>query len=379
MKRIALLGSTGSIGQNTLGVARHLGKEKIQVVSLAARSNIDLLEQQALEFNPQLVAVFDEKKAIELQKRIPGIKVVGGMAGMLEAAKHDAANFAVSAMSGTLGLLPTVEAIKSGKSIGLANKESLVSGGSLVVRLAKEKGVALIPIDSEHSAIFQCLKGEDKKNVHRLILTASGGPFLHSTQEELNQVTVDQALCHPNWKMGAKVTIDCSTLMNKGLEVIEAHWLFEMPSEKIEVVIHPQSVIHSMVEFDDGSMMAQMSVPTMRIPIQYALTYPERSPGREKPFDFSKHSNLQFFLPNVDKFRCLHLAFHAIHSGGSMPCFMNAANEVLVERFLKREIPWKEIGIKLDQMMETHSVQKIVSFEQLISIDQEARILSARF
>lgn len=373
MKHITLLGSTGSIGQNTLKVARHLGESKIKVVSLAAHSNIELLEQQAKEFHPALVAVYDKSKALELQKRLPGVEVLGGMEGIIAAASYENANFAVSAMSGTLGLCPTIEAVKSGKSIGLANKESLVSGGALVMALAKEKGVSVIPIDSEHSAIFQCLNGENSKNVRRLILTASGGPFRSYQQDELKQITVDQALCHPNWKMGSKVTIDCSTLMNKGLEVIEAHWLFSIPCEQIEVIIHPQSVIHSMVEFTDSSMMSQMSAPTMIIPIQYALTYPDRSPGCVESFDFAKHSLLQFFPPDSDKFRCLRLAFDAIRSGGSMPCFMNAANEILVQRFLEREIPWLAIGATLEHLMQTHRVEKIDSLDHLIAIDRDAR------
>lgn len=379
MKHVTLLGSTGSIGQNTLKVARHLGEAKTKIVSLAAHSNIILLEQQAREFNPALVAVYDKSKALELQKRLPGTQVLGGMEGIIAAAAFEGADFAVSAMVGTLGLCPTIEAIRSGKSVGLANKESLVSGGAFVMSLAKEKGVSVIPIDSEHSAIFQCLNGENQKNVHRLILTASGGPFRTYPMEELRQITVDQALAHPNWKMGAKITIDCSTLMNKGLEVIEAHWLFGMPCEKIEVVIHPQSVIHSMVEFVDSSIMTQMSAPTMIIPIQYALTYPDRHPGCVEHFDFVKHSTLEFFPPDTDRFRCLRLAFDAIRSGGSMPCFMNAANEVLVQRFLAREIPWTAIGTTLEHLMQTHSVEKIDSLDHLIALDQEARAIAAHF
>lgn len=377
MKQITLLGSTGSIGQNTLRVARHLGTDQIRVVALAAHSNIDLLEQQAKEFNPCLVAVFEKQKAQELQKRVPQIKVLGGMEGLVAAASCVEADFVVSAIAGTLGLQPTVEAIKAGKSIGLANKESLVSGGALVMSLAKEKGVQIIPIDSEHSAIFQCLHGENSKQVRRLILTASGGPFRSYSLAELHSVTVDQALCHPNWKMGSKVTIDCSTLMNKGLEMIEAHWLFAVPPEKIEVVFHPQSIVHSMVEFTDSAIIAQMSMPTMTIPIQYALTYPQRQPGFEQPFDFSKQTSLQFYPPDFEKFRCLKLAFNAMNRGGSMPCFMNAANEVLVTRFIEKKIPWLAIGTQLERLMDAHSVEHIESIEHLIVIDKEARALAS--
>lgn len=377
-KTITLLGSTGSIGQSTLSVVRHLGDSQVQVKALAAQSNIDLLEKQAREFNPELVAVFDKEKAVELQKRLPTIPVLGGIEGIIAAASISSANYAVSAIGGTLGLLPTIEAIRSGKIIGLANKETLVSGGELVVRLAKEKGVPLIPIDSEHSAIFQCLYGEDKKTIHRLILTASGGPFRSYSSDQLKNVTVDQALAHPNWRMGPKITIDCSTLMNKGLEMIEAHWLFGVPCEKIEVIVHPQSIIHSMVEFTDSSMLAQLSEPTMILPIQYALTYPNRLPSSVKPFDFTKNSTLQFLPPDEDKFRCLSLAYEAIRCGGSMPCFMNGANEVLVNRFLDKQISWMDLSCKLDQLMMAHSVETIHSFDHVVEIDKKARHLAAQ-
>lgn len=377
-KTITLLGSTGSIGQSTLSVVRHLGDSQVQVKALAAQSNIDLLEKQAREFNPELVAVFDKEKAVELQKRLPTILVLGGIEGIIAAASISSASYAVSAIGGTLGLLPTIEAIRSGKTIGLANKETLVSGGELVVRLAKEKGVSLIPIDSEHSAIFQCLNGEDKKTIHRLILTASGGPFRSYSSDQLKNVTVDQALAHPNWRMGPKITIDCSTLMNKGLEMIEAHWLFGVPCEKIEVIVHPQSIIHSMVEFTDSSMLAQLSEPTMILPIQYALTYPNRLPSSVKPFDFTKNSTLQFLPPDEDKFRCLSLAYEAIRCGGSMPCFMNGANEVLVNRFLDKQISWMDLSCKLDQLMMAHSVETIHSFDHVVEIDKKARHLAAQ-
>ena len=372
MKKIALLGSTGSIGESTLKVARHL-KEKIKVSALAAHSNIDLLEQQAKEFHPEMVAVFDEKKAAELKKRLPHLPVEAGIEGLKAVASYSGANFVVSAISGTAGLLPTIAALEAGKPVGLANKEALVAGGALVMALAKQKEVPIIPIDSEHSALFQCLNGESKKSVHRLILTASGGPFRNFSSEQLQEITPQQALKHPTWAMGPKVTIDCSTLMNKGLEVIEAHWLFDIPVEKISVVIHPQSIIHSMVEFVDNSLLAQMGETSMIVPIQYAITYPERLPGLLKPFDFTKYNTLQFLTPDTDKFRCLQLAFDAIKAGGSAACYMNAANEVLVHGFLEKKIPWTDISKKLEALIDSHALIPIKSIDDVIAVDTEAR------
>lgn len=376
MKQIAIIGSTGSIGTSTLQVARHLGPEKISVKALAAYSNIDLLEQQAKEFHVEVVAVYDSDKAKELAQRLPGITVLAGMEGVEEVARWNNVNFVVSAFTGTLGLRPTLAAINAGKDVGLANKESLVSAGALVMRRVAEKKVNLIPIDSEHSALFQCLNGDDPRAVSKMILTASGGPFREWTHEKLSSVTVEEALNHPTWKMGPKITIDSSTLMNKGLEVIEAHWLYDMPYDRIEVVIHPQSVIHSMIEFVDGSMLAQMSQPTMLVPIQYALTYPERNPGIIPPYDFKKFNTLQFYEPDYKKFRCLALAFEAIRQGGSLPCFMNGANEVLVGRFLDKEISWNGIGEKLEKLFESHHVTQAETLEEILAIDTEARSLA---
>lgn len=372
MKRLAVLGSTGSIGINTLKIAHHLGN-KIRIVALAAKSNIDILEEQARQFNPELIAVYEKEKAYELQKRLPKMQIVAGMEGLEAAASYANADQVISAMTGTIGLIPTIAAINAGKDVGLANKEALVSGGAIVMSLVKKKGIKLIPIDSEHSAIFQCLNGENPKAVQRIILTASGGPFRNFSHEQCAKATVDQALCHPTWKMGPKVTIDSSTLMNKGLEVIEAHWLFNMPIEKIEVVIHPQSIIHSMVEFVDGSLMAQMGVPNMVLPIQYALTYPDRYTGILEKFDFIKNGTLQFFRPDIHKFRCLGLAFQAVEKGGSLPCYMNAANEVLVHRCLERKISWQEIGLKLEKLMSSHKVQQIITLEDVLAVDEQAR------
>ena len=371
-KKIAILGSTGSIGQNTLNVARSLSRE-ITVSALAAKSNIALLESQIREFHPEIVAVYEDDKAAQLKKIFPHLKIVSGMEGLLEVVSHPSVNYVVSAMTGSIGILPTAQAIREGKTIGLANKEVLVSAGSIIMELAKKHNVSIIPIDSEHSAIFQCLQGNSLKDVRRLILTASGGPFLHTPPEEMGTITLEKALAHPTWQMGSKVTIDSSTLMNKGFEVIEAHFLFGIPLDKIDVVIHPQSIIHSFVEYTDGSLLAQMSEPTMMIPIQYALTYPERRESSIVPFDFKKNSSLQFFSPDRKKFRCLDLAFKALSQGGSAPCYLNAANEVLVARFCQKEIGWKEIGEKLEALLLRHSPQYPADLESLLKIDALAR------
>lgn len=372
MKKIAILGSTGSIGESTLKVARHL-KEKVRIAAIAAHSNIDLLERQAKEFHPELIAVYDEKQALELKKRLPHIEIESGMEGLRAVASYSGANFVVSAMSGTAGLVPTVAAIEAGKSLGLANKEALVSGGAIVMALAKKHGVKMIPIDSEHSALFQCLQGQPANCVQRLILTASGGPFRTFTEEQLKAITPEQALRHPTWAMGAKITIDSSTLMNKGLEVIEAHWLFDIPIEKISVVVHPQSIIHSIVEFVDNSLLAQMGESSMIVPIQYAITYPDRLPGLLQPFDFTKHHTLQFLTPDTDKFRCLRLAYDAIKTGGTLPCYMNAANEVLVNHFLERKIGWKDIPTKLQTLMEKHHINEVQTISDVLTVDAQAR------
>ncbi len=372
MKRLAILGSTGSIGKSALKVVRHLS-DQFQVTALAAKSNIDALYEQALEFHPKVIAVWDEVRAEELQHRLPKIKVLAGMAGLCEIVASDHVDMVVAAMVGTAGILPTLAAIEAHKEIALANKEVLVSAGALVMAKARENNVKIIPVDSEHSALFQCLEGEDSATVRRLILTASGGPFRHWNPEQLESITVEMALRHPNWDMGPKITIDCSTLMNKGLEVLEAHWLYGIPLDKIEVVIHPQSIIHSMVEFVDGSMLAQMSVPDMITPIQYALTYPHRCKGILEPFNFSKCSKLEFAAPDTDRFRCLSLAYQAGHTGGTLPVFMNAANEVLVERFVKGEISWKGIGTKLADLMSCHIVQAGATLDSILAVDGTAR------
>jgi 1-deoxy-D-xylulose-5-phosphate reductoisomerase len=371
-KKIAVLGSTGSIGTSTLQVARHL-KDDLQIVALAAKSNIDLLEVQAREFSPALIAVYETEAALRLQKRLPSIPVLAGMDGLRAVASYGDADFAMLAMTGSAGLLPAIAAIEAGKQIGLANKEVLVSAGELISLLVKKRGVELFPVDSEHSAIFQCLKGESPERVRRIILTASGGPFRNKSLSELKTVTLDEAMSHPNFRMGPKVTIDSSTLMNKGLEMIEAKWLFDVEPGKVEAVIHPQQRIHSCVEFIDGSIIAQMSDPDMLFPIQYALTYPDRKQGILPPYDFLQNGTLTFFPPDRDKFRCLDLAIEAMKAGRSYPCFLNAANEILVERFLKNKISWIEIGTKLEKLISSHDPQNLLTLEAILEVDGLAR------
>jgi len=351
---------------------RHL-PDDLEIATLAAKSNIELLYEQALEFSPKLIAVHDEVQALRLQKRLPHIPVLAGMEGIQAAASFEGADYAMLAMTGSAGLLPAVAAIESGKQIGLANKEVLVCGGEWISSLAKKKGVHLLPVDSEHCALHQCLKGEKKSSVRRLILTASGGALRDKTLEELKRVTLQDALAHPNWQMGAKVTIDCTTLMNKGLEMIEARFLFDIEPERIEAVIHPQSRIHSCVEFIDGSVMAQIADPDMVLPIQYALTYPERKQGMLKPYDFLKNGTLTFYPPDHERFPCLQLALDSLKAGKSYPCFLNAANEILVDRFVKGKIPWTAIGEKLEKLISSHQPKDVLTLEAILAVDADAR------
>jgi len=371
-KRIAVLGSTGSIGTSTLKIARHL-REDLEIVAIGAKSNIELLEAQAKEFSPKLVAVFDSDKARILQKKIPHIPVVAGMDGLKAVASFSGADYAMLAMNGSAGLIPAIAAIEARKQIGLANKEVLVCAGELFSSLIRKHKIDLVPVDSEHCALFQCLRGEKSSAVRRLILTASGGPFRGKSLAELEKVTVEDALAHPNYRMGAKVTIDSSTLFNKGLEMIEARWLYDIDPGRIEAVIHPQQQIHSCVEFIDGSILAQMSEPDMLLPIQYALTYPERKQGILPPYDFLKNGTLTFFPPDKEKFRCLQLAVDSLKAGKSYTCYLNAANEVLVDRFLKREISWTSIGIKLEKLISSHQAENLLTLEAILSVDQSAR------
>lgn len=371
MKKLIILGSTGSIGLSTLDIVDHLNND-FTVVALAAKSNVEELIRQIKKYRPKIVALYDQKQALELKKRVSNVEVVSGMEGLNQVATYGEGDIVVSAIAGTMGLEPTYYALKAGKKIALANKEVLISGGSFIMNQAALGQI--MTVDSEHSALFQCLVGEKKEDVSRLILTASGGPFHNKSYEELEQVTVKSALNHPTWSMGPKITIDSSTLMNKGLEVIEAYHLFGI--SEIDVVIHPQSVIHSMVEFRDGSIKAQMSKPDMKLPIQYALTYPERKKGLLEPFDFTKFSKLEFFSPDTVKFKCLKLAFDALKEGDSFPGALNAANEVLVERFLKEEISWIDIGNKLESLLERHNKCAITDLYAIKAVDESARELA---
>jgi len=372
MKKIALLGSTGSIGTSTLRIVQHL-PHSFQITALAAHSNHRLLAEQIACFNPQIACIYCPEYAPALKARFPHVHIVTGDEGLAEIVAHSSVDYVVMAIVGMRALKPTIEAIKAGKTIGLASKEVLVSAGEYISHLAKQKGVTLLPIDSEHSAIFQCLERRKHEEIRRVILTASGGPFRKHSREQLDSVTVEEALAHPTWNMGPKVTIDSSTLANKGLEMIEARWFFDLPPEKIEVVIHPQSIIHSFVEFVDGSMIAQISEPNMIYPIQYALTYPERQIGMFPPFDFLKNSQLTFFPPDLDRFPALRLAQESLKCGKSLPAFYNGANEVLVERFLNKEISWNSIAGLLEKLLSRHQAIAAESLEAILSIDQLAR------
>ena len=352
MKKIAILGSTGSIGTQTLDIVREQGD--IQVVAMAAGSNISLLEAQMREFRPSLVSVWDEKKAKELRTNIKdlGIKIVSGMEGLLEVSVIPESEILVTAIVGMLGIRPTIAAIKAGKKIALANKETLVTAGHIIIPLAKEYKVPILPVDSEHSAIFQSLQGAGDNKISRILLTASGGPFRGRKADELKNIQVEDALKHPNWSMGRKITIDSSTLVNKGLEVMEAKWLFDVALDQIQVVVHPQSVIHSAVEYQDGAVIAQLGTPDMRLPIQYALYYPERRNLSGRRLDLFEIADLTFEKPDTDTFRGLALAYQAMEKGGNIPTVYNAANEKAVSLFLDRKISYPEITELIEACME---------------------------
>lgn len=372
-ENIAILGSSGSIGKNSLEVIANF-PDQFKVSYLTVNKNIDSLCEQVQRFKPRGVVVLDECSASACKKRVNGTtEVLVGEEGLEEIVQRDDVDVVISSLVGFAGLKPTINAIKAKKKIALANKETLVVAGEIIMRLVEENGVTLIPVDSEHSAIFQCLVGESNSQIDKIILTASGGPFLSTTKDELRRVTIQQALNHPNWKMGSKITIDSATLMNKGLEVIEAHWLFGLPADKIEVVIHPQSIIHSMVEFIDGSVKAQLGIPDMKIPIQYALTYPERALSKFVRIDFPKLKEMTFFEPDLDRFRCLQLAFDALHTGGTMPAALNAANEIAVERFLGGKISFLQIPETVCRTMEQHTSKSSPTLEDIIEADSSAR------
>ena len=374
MKRISILGCTGSIGTQALQVVDFL-RDHLEIVGLAARSNVDLLEQQIERFNPRMVALSDEASADLLRTRLKSkdVKVFGGRDGVVQVATMPEADMVLSSIVGIAGLIPTLEAIKAGRNVALANKESLVTAGSIVMKAAIEAGVCILPVDGEHSAIFQCLSADEKQNVNKLILTASGGPFRGKSIDELSDVSPMQALNHPNWTMGRRITVDCATLMNKGFEVIEARWLFDMDISKIDVIIHPESIIHSMVELIDGSILAQLSTADMRLQIQLALTYPERRRSSVPYLKLSQVGSLTFQEPDMEQFPCLRYAYEAGRTGGTMPAAVNAADEVAVEAFLNRRIGFLDIPGIIKQTMEAHQPVLNPALEDIMSSDRWAR------
>lgn len=370
MKKIAILGSTGSIGTQTLEVVENNGD--IQVEALSANGNVDLLEKQARKFKPSVIAVFREDAAKELKERLKdmNIRIVTGMDGLIEIVTLPETDILVTAIVGMIGILPTIEAIKAGKDIALANKETLVTAGHIIMPLAERMGVQILPVDSEHSAIFQALHGEDRGVIEKILITASGGPFRGKNRAELENVQVEDALKHPNWSMGQKITIDSATLVNKGLEVMEAKWLFGMDLDRIQVVVQPKSIIHSMVEFKDGAVIAQLGTPDMKLPIQYALYYPERRYLPGDRLDFWKLKEITFEKPDTDTFLGLPLAFQAARTGGSMPTVFNAANERAVSKFLHRKIRFLDIYDIISDAMEHHKVIPNPSIEEILAAEQ---------
>ncbi|HHW21302.1 MAG TPA: 1-deoxy-D-xylulose-5-phosphate reductoisomerase [Clostridiaceae bacterium] len=372
---LAILGSTGSIGTQALEVCRNLD---IRIVSLTAKSNAKVMEEQIRLFKPEVAALYDEEAAesLKLAVKDTSTKVLKGLDGVIEAVTHKDADTVLTSVVGIAGLIPTIAAIEAGKDIALSNKETLVTAGSIVMDLVKKKGVKLIPVDSEHSAIFQCLAANRHEDVSRIILTASGGPFRGYSRAKLENVTVEQALKHPNWSMGKKITIDSATLMNKGLEIIEAMWLFDVPASQIEVVVHPESIVHSMVAFRDGSIMAQLGAPDMRIPIQLSLTWPHRAENPFNRIDFQQLSRLTFEKPDTETFEALKLAYRAAEIGGTLPCAMNAANEVAVELFLKGKIKFLQITELVKRVMEAHNVNTRPVLNDIIDTDRASRELA---
>lgn len=371
MKKIAILGSTGSIGTQTLEIVRE--QKELQVVALAAGSSVELMEAQIREFSPQIAAMWSEEAARDLQVRVADlpVRVVSGMEGLLEIARTPEAEVLVTAVVGMIGIRPTIAAIEAGKTIALANKETLVTAGHIIMPLAAQKGVPILPVDSEHSAIFQSLNGETGNRIERILLTASGGPFRGKKQAELQKIQVEDALKHPNWSMGRKITIDSATLVNKGLEVMEAKWLFGTDLDRIQVVVHPQSIIHSMVEYEDGGIMAQLGMPDMKLPIQYALFYPHRRPMKGARVDFFKLGQMTFEAPDTETFRGLALAYEAAKAGGSMPTVYNAANERAVSLFLDRKISFLQIPELIEASMYNHRKMENPKVEEILQAETE--------
>ena len=371
MKKIAILGSTGSIGTQTLDVVR--ANEDLEVVGLSAGNNIDKLEEQIREFHPRLAAVWNEDAARDLAVRVHDldVKIVSSMDGLLELAKMEEADILVTAIVGMIGIRPTMEAIRAGKDIALANKETLVTAGHLIMPLARKMNVQILPVDSEHSAVFQAIHGEKKEQIHKLLITASGGPFRGRKTAELREVTLEDTLKHPNWVMGQKITVDSATLVNKGLEVMEARWLFDVDLDHIQVVVQPQSIIHSMVEFEDGAVIAQLGTPDMRLPIQYALCYPDRRYLAGDRLDFRTLKQITFEEPDMETFQGLPMAIEAAEKGGSMPTVFNAANELAVKKFLQRKIGFLDIYDIIGQSMERHTLVKEPDLDQILEIEKE--------
>lgn len=372
MKCISLLGATGSIGKQTLDVIRS-NKHEFQLVAIAVGKNIDSTRDIIKEFKPKFVSVHSKEDAVTLKNEFPYIHTTYGDEGLIEVATYPDAHILVNAILGSIGLVPTLNAIKSGKTIALANKETLVTAGHLVMEEAQKKNVSIIPVDSEHSAIFQCIHGEQAKDLERLIITASGGSFRHLNREELQHVTIEDALNHPNWSMGAKITIDSATMMNKGLEVIEAHWLFNQPYDKIDVLLHYESTVHSMVEFHDGSIIAHLGTPDMRIPIQYALTYPNRFQTKAPRLRLEEIGTLHFSKMDFERFRCLQFAYEAGRIGGTLPVVLNAANEVCVHAFLNRKINFLQIEDYVLWALENHEVITNPDLDTILAVDEETR------
>ena len=372
MKKIAVLGSTGSIGTQTLDIVRN-NDDELKVIALAAGSNVELMEKQVREFQPKVVAMWTESAANDLRIRISDLptKVLCGMDGLLEIAVLEEISVLVTAIVGMIGIRPTIAAIKAGKDIALANKETLVCAGHIIMPLAKACGVSILPVDSEHSAIFQSLNGEPKNRINKILLTASGGPFRGKNREQLASMRVEDALKHPNWSMGRKITIDSSTLVNKGLEVMEAKWLFDVNFDQIQVVVHPQSIIHSMVEYVDGAVIAQLGVPDMKLPIQYALFYPDRRIMNEKKLDFFELANMTFEQPDMETFTGLKLAYQAGRTGGSLPTVYNAANEKAVALFLDKKISYLQIPELIERSMEQHKLIENPDVDQILAVEAQ--------
>jgi 1-deoxy-D-xylulose-5-phosphate reductoisomerase len=377
LKKVVILGSTGSIGKSALDVIRKF-PYRFKVSGLAAKSSINILEEQIKEFKPEYVAVYDKKAFYELSKKVKKIKILQGIEGVCEIARLPSADIVLSAIVGAEGLLPTFSAVKAGKTVGLANKESLVMAGELIKKEAKKSGAKIIPVDSEHSAVFQCINTCNKPYIKKIWLTASGGPFRGKKPQEIENVTPEEALNHPKWKMGKRITIDSATLMNKGFEVIEAHYLFDMPAENIGVLIHPQSIVHCLVEFIDGTYLAQMSNPDMKAPIALALSLPERLSDIVTPVNWSITNQLQFELPDTNLFPCLKLAYIALRERGSMPAVLNAADEVAVEAFLSRKLKFKDIYKTIKKVMDAHKVSSINTIEEVLEADSWARKMAKK-